>query len=672
MLACLPVAGDLSLQLLSHTQMNTGLQKWDTTQKMRSAQYPTPAELDAYAKKVANSPLTIKIFPNSIKVPQRKHIRRTVNGLDTSSQRYSPYPSQANTKTGLLAIVNGPLKGILKGFEGGRARLLPEVAMNSPSGPYVTPSTLNVSQTVPHPQGLSRARSLSQQQALAHPQTLQPQQQPLQQGLAHPQTLQQQQQQGLTRAQTLHQQQQTLQRPQALQQQQTLQRQQTLQQTLQQQQQTLQQQTLQQQTMQQQQQTLQQQTMQQQQQKLQQQTLQRQQSLQQQQQTLQQQLQTGLPHSQTLQQPPTPQGQRHLPGMAQLPKLQHPQVLPQAQTLQHPPSLGPLPPSVLPGLHGPRKMTDGDAPPNVTVSTSTIPLSMASARHQNRQADLSSIVHQISQFCQPRPGISTTSVCEGQIANPSPINRNLLINASSRVSGQNPAPLLSCALASMDKPAALPLTGVVPPAAANRMSVYHNDIKQQQQQQHQRSWNQHHLSHLQHISEDGNPCGRLPRDRQGGPGLPCKGMNYPRDPCAGQPYSLKAPVEKPTPSPPVNGMPGVAPYGNGHYFQPMWNNILPTPNSDSSGSQDLAMPFHGGPSGASLDCTPGTQYRAGAGSSGQTNLMQGMEYMGGEYQAPCFRDQNLGMVGKMHRPSMSRAPEPGDGRNTHIQVPGYR
>ncbi|KAL7976086.1 hypothetical protein Chor_009764 [Crotalus horridus] len=136
MLACLPGPGDLSFQLLPYPQMNTGLQKWDTPQKMRAAQHPTPAELDAYAKKVANHPLTIKIFPNSIKVPQRKHVRRTVNGLDTSGQRYSPYPpSQASVKTGLLAIVRSPAKGVIKDFDGKRTRLLPEAMMNPPLRP---------------------------------------------------------------------------------------------------------------------------------------------------------------------------------------------------------------------------------------------------------------------------------------------------------------------------------------------------------------------------------------------------------------------------------------------------------------------------------------------------------------------------------------------------------
>ncbi|XP_039612781.1 protein FAM222B-like [Polypterus senegalus] len=555
MLACLPGPGDLCLQLLPHMQMNTGLQKWDTTQKMRSAQYPTPAELDAYAKKVANNPLTIKIFPNSVKVPQRKHIRRTVNGLDTSGQRYSPYPSQTSTKAGLLAIVKVPVKGIIKDFDGSRARLLPEVIMNPPNGPYIATSTLNLSQSGSHP--------------LVH----------------HPP----------------HQ------------------------------------------------------------------------------------------HQQTLQQA---QGLRHPPVLAQAPSLQHPsQALPQTQTLSHvqPPlphvqNLGHPPANVLlqpPGLHGSRKMPDADAPPNVTVSTSTIPLSMAASLHQNRAADLSSIVHQINQFCQARAGISTTSVCEGQIANPSPISRNLLINASSRVSTHSvPAPLSSCVLSSVDQAAgaaataASASTAAIPPSASANMPMatmnrvptgYNGDMKQ-------RSWNQHQLVHLQQMSENGpgHPAKHHPRELPGSAMFSCKTLNYPQELCMGQQFTLKPPLDKPTPSPPVNGIPGSMPYTNGHYFQPVWNNILPTPNSDSSGSQDLAMPFHGGPSGASIDCAAGTHYRAGAGSSSQTNVMQTMDYLGMDFQQPCFRDQSLGMVAKMHQPSMTRVPESTDNRNSHIQHPGYR
>ncbi|XP_030648863.1 protein FAM222B [Chanos chanos] len=612
MLACLPGPGDLSLQLLSHTQMNTGLQKWDTTQRMRSAQYPSPAELDAYAKKVANNPLTIKIFPNSVKVPQRNHVRRTVNGLDTSGPRYSPYPPfQATAKAGLLAIVKVPIiKGIVKEFDGTRARLHPEVIMNAPSGPYApvvaSASTLNLHH---HPaQGLPRPPQHQQQGLPPHPQALQP-------------------------------------------------------------------------------------------------------------------LQPG-----TLQ-----QGVRQPPNMAH-----HAQGLARPQALSHPPPLGhpgPQPqPAVLlqqqhlsqapPGLQaGGRKLPEVDAPPNVTVSTSTIPLSMAGGLHQGRQSDLSSIVHQINQFCQARAqSASATSMCEGQIANPSPISRNLLINASSRVSMNvgNPAASLpglmhpSCGAIGPPDKAAVP----APPhsmGALNRMSMYHDDNMkqhqqnhqqqqqlqhqnqnhqqhihhqnaQQQQQQHLRTWSQQQMAHLQHINDrSGHPCKHPSRE----PGFACKGMNYPQELCMGQPYSVKPPLDKPTPSPPVvnsnSGMPQAsvaAHYANGQYFHqpPVWNSILPTPNSDSSGSQDLAGPFHGGSGAGSsapqaVDCVPqgGTaHYRpAGAGStsssSGQTNLMQTADYMGGDFQTPCFRDQNLGLMGKMHRPPMGRPVPEAPGL-----LPGFR
>ncbi|NWH44679.1 F222B protein, partial [Fregata magnificens] len=555
MLACLPGPGDLSFQLLSYTQMNTGLQKWDTTQKMRSAQYPTPAELDAYAKKVANNPLTIKIFPNSVKVPQRKHIRRTVNGLDTSGQRYSPYPSQATTKTGLLAIVKSPAKGIIKDFDGTRTRLLPEAMMNPPSTPYVAPSTLT------HPQALARQQALQHAQTLPHPQSI-----PQPQTLQHPQ--------GIPQPQSLP-------HPQGIPQPQT------------------------------------------------------------------------LPHPQNMQQP---QG------------LQHPQTMAH-QTLQHPPN-----PLLQPGLHGSRKMPDADAPPNVTVSTSTIPLSMAATLQQNQPPDLSSIVHQINQFCQARAGISTTSVCEGQIANPSPISRNLLINASTRVSTHNvPTPMPSCVVNPVDHAAAAipPASVNVPMVNINRVPpVYQNEIKSV-------AWNQHQLAHLQQMCGDAagpaGLAGKHPQREIAGQSFPGKTSNYPQELCMSQPFSLKPPIEKPTPSPPVNGLQGPLPYTNGHYFQPIWNNILPTPNSDSSGSQDLAMPFHGGqPAGAPLDCAGGTHYRAGAGPSSQNNVMQTMDYLSGDFQQSCFRDQSMAVLGKVHRPPMNRAPEPTDSRNLHIQHPGYR
>ncbi|KAF7668896.1 hypothetical protein LDENG_00281220 [Lucifuga dentata] len=603
MLACLPGPGDLPLQLLPHTQMNTGLQKWDTTQRMRSAPFPTPAELDAYAKKVANNPLTIKIFPNSVKVPQRNHVRRTVNGLDTSGQRYSPYPSsQASAKTGLLAIVKVPtVKGILKDFDGSRARLHPEVIMNPPTAPYQVASTSTLNHHHPPLQGLPR----------------------LQQSLSLP--------------------------PQD--------------------------------------------------------------------------------PSQTLEMPLPPQ-QGHNQGLRHpLPIAQHPQGPPRLQTLSQHPALGHPqgPPTVMlqqqhlqqqPGLQGGRKLPDGDAPPNVTVSTSTIPLSMAAGLHQGHQTDLSTIVHQINKFCQSRAaqGAGATSMCEGQIANPSPISRNLLISASSRVSmHSNPAtpgfPSHNCIIGPQEKATAHPPASA---ASMNHLPSNHADIKQQhhiqqhlhpqqnhqqqlqqqhqqQQQQHSiqqqkmRSWNQHQLAHLTHIQNGGTHlCKQPSRD----PSFHFKGMGYPSEVCMGQPYSLKPPVERPTPSPPVNtnGMPGpMAHYTNGHYFQShLWNgSILPTPNSDSSGSQDIAMPFHGaGPGGCTtLDCGPpgAPHYRLGTGcssstsSSAQTNLIQTADYLGGDFQTPYFRDQNLGLMGKMHRPPMNRVgPEVADGRSALIQHPGYR
>ncbi|KAL0607086.1 Protein FAM222B [Plecturocebus cupreus] len=91
-----------------------------------------------------------------------------------------------------------------------------------------------------------------------------------------------------------------------------------------------------------------------------------------------------------------------------------------------------------------------------------------------------------------------------------------------------------------------------------------------------------------------------------GPGFAGKAPAYPQNS-----FHLKPSLEKPTPSPPVNSLAAPPAYPSGYYFQPLWNNILATPNSDSSGSQDLAMPFHGGqPIGVPLNCAaaPGAHY----------------------------------------------------------------
>ncbi|TRY94461.1 hypothetical protein DNTS_011379 [Danionella cerebrum] len=563
---------------------------WETPQRMRSAQYPTPAELDAYAKKVANNPLTIKIFPNSVKVPQRNHVRRTVNGLDTAGPRYSPYPpTQATAKAGLLAIVKVPLvKGVLKDFDGTRARMHPEVIMNATGGSYAatSASTLNLH----HPSHVPPRATQNPQGLPPHPQniqTLQQQPGPPHQGLRHqPSSSMPQQLQGLPRPQTLS-------------------------------------------------------------------------------------------HAASLGHPST-----HPPSAILLPQ----------QHLQNPP----------PNLQvGVRKLPVADAPPNVTVSTSTIPLSMAGGLQQGRQTDLNSIVHQISQFCQARAqGAGATSMCEGQIANPSPISRNLFINASSRVSvyGGNPnalAPGLmhpSCAIGPPDKMTASAPVSAAPPhniSAINHM--YHRDLKQQHiqhqshqlqrshQQPHMSSWSQHQLAHLQHVSDDG---GHHTKNQNHDPGLPCKGLTYPPEMNMGQPYTIKPS----SPSPPL-GNSAMAPgtlthYANGQYYhQPqVWGSILPTPNSDSSGSQDLPMPFHGTGTAnthptTGMDCGPtggAARYQlVGGALIGQTNLMQTTDCMGGDFQTPCFRDQNLILMGKMHRPPpMGRIMVPPS--EVQSQHPGYR
>lgn len=107
---------------------------------IRSPRYPSPAELDAYAQKVANNPLTIKIFPTNIRVPQHKHLNRTVNGYDTMGQRYSPYPLHASSYQGLLAVVKASAgKGAVKSAEGKRTKMSPaHVAV----APYSVTSTL--------------------------------------------------------------------------------------------------------------------------------------------------------------------------------------------------------------------------------------------------------------------------------------------------------------------------------------------------------------------------------------------------------------------------------------------------------------------------------------------------------------------------------------------------
>lgn len=89
------------------------------------SRYPSPAELDAFAQKTANSPLSIRIFPSDVRVPQHKQLNRTVNGLDTTGQRYSPYSHpHSGGYQGLLAIVKASVvvKGVVKTSEGRKTK----------------------------------------------------------------------------------------------------------------------------------------------------------------------------------------------------------------------------------------------------------------------------------------------------------------------------------------------------------------------------------------------------------------------------------------------------------------------------------------------------------------------------------------------------------------------
>lgn len=689
MLACLPGPGDLPLQLLPHTQMNTGLQKWETTQKMRSASYPTPAELDAYAKKIANNPLTIQIFPNSVKVPQRKHIRRTVNGLDTSSstQRHNPYPTQVSASGGLLAVLRAPVKGIIKESDGSRTRQQLKPVMNPQTGPYAAQSTLNLPHpAVPHlpgpsqppaqKQGLVHSQAIQQQQSMTHQMALQQHQpQALQQrNMAHTQALQRQQ--SLPQAQTT--QQQRLAHPQAIQRQQSLPHNPALQQQQGQSCPSV----------------------------VPQQHLSHLQTLKH---------QTALPQALLTQQGVT-QDLRHISDGAQLSSLQHTQGLVGSQALPQAVTTGPptmsnslqQPP---PGQYGPRKLPDADAPPNVTVSTSTIPLSMAASLHQNRPSDLSNIVHQINQLCQARAGMGTTSVCEGQIANPSPISRNLLINASSRVSSHHPAlgNASSCLMMGhSDKAAAQTPSAALHSqsnmAAANSIAAFHSDgekaqLQQQQQlqqhlhqqkkqqqqfqQQHlqqlqqlqqQRSWAQHQLAHMQQPPEGAHPCKNPRMEHPTECAFPSRNLSYPHKlPNTAQGFPLKHPAGKPQPASPVNCPVGSMPYINGHYMQPPWSSIPTTAGNNGAGPQDLPVVFQGRQAASSTNRIPGAKYRPGKeGSAGQPKMTQSVDFLGGDFQMPAFQEQNMDVIEKMHRSAVGQIQETSNSGGVHGHHPGYR
>lgn len=630
---------------------------------MRSASYPTPAQLDAYAKKVANSPLTIQIFPNSVKVPQRKHIRRTVNGLDTSSgQRHCPYPSQVCASGGLLAVLCVPVKGVTKESLGSRGPQPQKAAMNPHSGPYATQSTLNTPQPAPHLQVPPQAVGPPvQKQGMVHPRALQQQQHSMSLSLAPTP-----QQRNVVHSQ--------------LQRQQSLSQVQTSQQRL-----------------------------------VHTQVPQRQQSLQQQPQ--QQHHHPPPPHLTLKPPPPSSQALLTQPGVPQdlcllsdgapLSGLQHGPALNGSQSVPPLPMAAGAGPQTLsnslqqppPGGYGPRKLPDADAPPNVTVSTSTIPLSMAASLHQNRAGDLSSIVLQINQLCQARAGAGGTSVCEGQIANPSPISRNLLINASTRVSSHHhphPAPGPGCLLVGPpDKAAAPSATLHTQPgvSATNSVPTFHHDVekvqlqqqqlqhhlqqKQQQQLQHlqqqqlqqqQHSWAQHQLAHMQQPPEDVHPCKAPRMEPSADCSFPPRPLNYTRKlPGSAQP--------KPRPPSPLGGPIGAVPaYVNGHYLQPSWGSV-PAAGNNGSCRQDVPPGFQGGqcPPTTTTGRIPGAKYRPGKDGLGPTKLLPPMDFLGGDFQMPVFPEPNMDVLEKMHSSAGGQVPDPGSGAGVlGHHHPGYR
>lgn len=162
MLACIQRRQNLSSQRLACTHKSVNVpppplllplpplqtcpRKGETTAVI--SRYPSPAELDAFAQKTANSPLSIKIFPTDVRVPQHKQLNKTVNGLDTTVQRYSPYSHPySGGYQGLLAIVKASVvaKGVVKTSEGRRTK---QANAQTSVGPYNNP--LNNGYTVRH------------------------------------------------------------------------------------------------------------------------------------------------------------------------------------------------------------------------------------------------------------------------------------------------------------------------------------------------------------------------------------------------------------------------------------------------------------------------------------------------------------------------------------------
>lgn len=111
------------------------------------------------------------------------------------------------------------------------------------------------------------------------------------------------------------------------------------------------------------------------------------------------------------------------------------------------------------------------------------------------------------------------------------------------------------------------------------------------------------------------------------------------------------------------------PYINGHYMKPPWSSVQAT--AGNNGPQDLSMAFQGGQA-ASRDRIPGAKYRPGKeGPNDQSDLMQNVDFLGGDFQMPSFQEQNVDAMGNIHRSTRSQVQEPGSSGAVHAHRPGY-
>ncbi|CDQ71045.1 unnamed protein product [Oncorhynchus mykiss] len=124
---------------------------------MNGPRYPSPAELDAFAQKTASSPLSIKIFPSNIRVPQHKQLNRTVNGLDTTcTQHYSPYSGGYQGLLGVVKASVSVVKGVLKNSEGKRTKHSPaQTAADEQTHPQPGPAARGRAQPSPSLQAVA-------------------------------------------------------------------------------------------------------------------------------------------------------------------------------------------------------------------------------------------------------------------------------------------------------------------------------------------------------------------------------------------------------------------------------------------------------------------------------------------------------------------------------------